>query len=166
MVPSLQTMGVSLRSSASVASSGASHVPPIRDPTIEAHQVERAERDDDEDPLGVGMAIIHGQVTLQLRHLHRILFSACTAVSFEQSTVDWTTLPPYPHPEHGVHLLDSRENPAWSMLSHDQALESSEKFYPRSEYVEGLPEVVALVFENNDPCNLLLNPFQTPLSQI
>ncbi|MQL73399.1 hypothetical protein Taro_005762 [Colocasia esculenta] len=50
LVPSLQTMGVSLRSPASVASSGASHVPPIRDPTIEAHQVERAERDDDEDP--------------------------------------------------------------------------------------------------------------------
>ncbi|MQM08643.1 hypothetical protein Taro_041500 [Colocasia esculenta] len=25
-------------------------VPPIRDPTIETHQVERAERDDDEDP--------------------------------------------------------------------------------------------------------------------
>ncbi|MQL78570.1 hypothetical protein Taro_011001 [Colocasia esculenta] len=42
-------MGVSLRSPASVASSGASHVPPIRDPTIDAHQVERAERDDDED---------------------------------------------------------------------------------------------------------------------
>ncbi|MQL87585.1 hypothetical protein Taro_020139 [Colocasia esculenta] len=38
-----------MRSSASVASSGASHVPLIRDPTIEAHQVERAERDDDED---------------------------------------------------------------------------------------------------------------------
>ncbi|MQM07635.1 hypothetical protein Taro_040477 [Colocasia esculenta] len=50
LVPSLQTMGVSLRSPASVASSGASHVPPIRDPIIEAHQVERAERDDDEDP--------------------------------------------------------------------------------------------------------------------
>ncbi|MQL99104.1 hypothetical protein Taro_031826 [Colocasia esculenta] len=32
-------MGVSLRSPASVASSGASHVPPLRDPTIE--QVER-----------------------------------------------------------------------------------------------------------------------------
>ncbi|MQL89683.1 hypothetical protein Taro_022265 [Colocasia esculenta] len=39
-----------VRSPASVASSGASHVPSIRDPTIEAHQVERAERDDDEDP--------------------------------------------------------------------------------------------------------------------
>ncbi|MQM19586.1 hypothetical protein Taro_052593 [Colocasia esculenta] len=49
LVPTLQTMGVSLRSPASVASSGASHVPPIRDLTIEAHQVERVERDDDED---------------------------------------------------------------------------------------------------------------------
>ncbi|MQL67879.1 hypothetical protein Taro_000174, partial [Colocasia esculenta] len=49
LVPTLQTMGVGLRSPASVASSGASHVPPIRDPTIEAHQVERAERDDAED---------------------------------------------------------------------------------------------------------------------
>ncbi|MQM04058.1 hypothetical protein Taro_036855 [Colocasia esculenta] len=36
LVPTLQTMGVGLRSSASVASSGA-YVPPIRDPTIEAH---------------------------------------------------------------------------------------------------------------------------------
>ncbi|MQM00068.1 hypothetical protein Taro_032796 [Colocasia esculenta] len=50
LVPTLQTMGVGLRSPASVASSGDSHVPPIRDPIIEAHQVERAERDDDEDP--------------------------------------------------------------------------------------------------------------------
>ncbi|MQM13971.1 hypothetical protein Taro_046899 [Colocasia esculenta] len=49
LVPTLQTMGVGLRSPASVASSSASHVPPIRDPTIEAHQGERAERDDDED---------------------------------------------------------------------------------------------------------------------
>ncbi|MQL68128.1 hypothetical protein Taro_000399 [Colocasia esculenta] len=49
LVSTLQTIGVGLRSPASVASSGASHVPPIRDPTIEAHQVERAERDDDED---------------------------------------------------------------------------------------------------------------------
>ncbi|MQM01924.1 hypothetical protein Taro_034683, partial [Colocasia esculenta] len=48
LVPTLQTMGVALRSPTSVASSGASYVPPIRDPT-EAHQVERAERDDDED---------------------------------------------------------------------------------------------------------------------
>ncbi|MQL98062.1 hypothetical protein Taro_030758 [Colocasia esculenta] len=43
-------MGVGLRSLASVASSGASHVPPIRDSTIEAHQVERDD-DEDEDPL-------------------------------------------------------------------------------------------------------------------
>ncbi|MQL96927.1 hypothetical protein Taro_029613 [Colocasia esculenta] len=49
LVPTLQTMGVGIRSPTSVASSGASHVPPICDPTIEAHQVERAERDDDED---------------------------------------------------------------------------------------------------------------------
>ncbi|MQL70116.1 hypothetical protein Taro_002428 [Colocasia esculenta] len=48
LVPTLQTMGVGLRSLASVASSGASHVPPICDPTIKANQVERAERDDDE----------------------------------------------------------------------------------------------------------------------
>ncbi|MQM15460.1 hypothetical protein Taro_048404, partial [Colocasia esculenta] len=47
LVPTLQTMGVGLRSPASVASSGASDVSPIRDPIIEAHQV--AERDDDED---------------------------------------------------------------------------------------------------------------------
>ncbi|MQM15401.1 hypothetical protein Taro_048347, partial [Colocasia esculenta] len=45
----LETMCAGLRSPTSVASSDASHVPPIRDPTIEAHQVERAERDDDED---------------------------------------------------------------------------------------------------------------------
>ncbi|MQL72000.1 hypothetical protein Taro_004314 [Colocasia esculenta] len=49
LVPTLQTIGVGLRSPSSVVSSGASHVPPIRDPAIEAHQVERAERDDDED---------------------------------------------------------------------------------------------------------------------
>ncbi|MQL77061.1 hypothetical protein Taro_009469, partial [Colocasia esculenta] len=49
LVPTLQSMGAGLRSPASVASSGASHLPPIHDPTIEAHQVERAGRDDDED---------------------------------------------------------------------------------------------------------------------
>ncbi|MQL83644.1 hypothetical protein Taro_016139 [Colocasia esculenta] len=38
-----------VRSPASVAWSGASHAPLIRDPTIEARQVERVERDDDED---------------------------------------------------------------------------------------------------------------------
>ncbi|MQM10247.1 hypothetical protein Taro_043134 [Colocasia esculenta] len=66
-------MGVSLRSPASVASSGASHVPPIRDPTIEAHQVERTKRDDDEDPLSTSSSLkVPRRDHLQARKIHHV----------------------------------------------------------------------------------------------
>ncbi|MQL80193.1 hypothetical protein Taro_012645 [Colocasia esculenta] len=67
-----------------------SQVPPIRDPTIEAHQVERAKRDDDEDDDLQGRpGGIQGVFPFVLKEDLRALGDAVLAASTVQTCVEF-----------------------------------------------------------------------------